>query len=265
VLCCRDLTPIDEIGGIQRGTWQIVSSAVMNPLKGVTDLVAEPYKHYQAEQSWKSTWEGTWKGVKSLVQSPLIVAKDAIDGTKKIVQGVMETPEMVTNWKNGLTFNEFMGWTFGYPVKGLEQFPGEVGDILCIQQTMSVHYVLKIDDNTVFHPLGPNCDDDNLYDAQESSDEEEDEEDELGDELSTSKLKYIKKQFSSATLTVIDAKYCIVQNPVENVAFIFKAVEGEQVIKNATDEEKKYAPCRSCEHFCFLSRYGVNFEVENEK
>ncbi|ETO06327.1 hypothetical protein RFI_31071, partial [Reticulomyxa filosa] len=127
-----DVSIVNQTSGITGGTLQIVSGLVVNPLKGASDLFVEPYQHVKADPSLESAGKGLLKGTKSLLMAPLNIIADTLGGTKKIVDGILDAPQAISNLTNGLKFNIFCGWTMAYSVSELNEFPGNIGDIIVI-------------------------------------------------------------------------------------------------------------------------------------
>ncbi|ETN98801.1 hypothetical protein RFI_38688, partial [Reticulomyxa filosa] len=132
VIYDTNINIINQTNGITGGTLQIVSGLVVNPLKGASDLFVEPYQHVKADPSLESAGKGLLKGTKSLLMAPLNIIADTLGGTKKIVDGILDAPQAISNLTNGLKFNIFCGWTMAYSVSELNEFPGNIGDIIVI-------------------------------------------------------------------------------------------------------------------------------------
>ncbi|ETO16141.1 hypothetical protein RFI_21216 [Reticulomyxa filosa] len=251
----RNVEPTHFGAGLAGGVYQMVKGAVVHPLKGVSDLVVEPYKHVKAKPCLKSAGVGLMKGTKSVLVSPF-----------KIFEGLFNTPQALINFSQGERYDTIMQWTKAHKIKDLTQFPGKVGDMLCVHEGMYAHCMLKFDDDTVIHRTGRVI---QHKDGSAKSVLSSGKFVQCG--VETSSLSEIQREYGKHILTVEDAQYCIVKGigDESHIYFIYKVFEPQDIVTNAFEymddpiEKKGWNLfSKNCEHFCFKCRYGIHFSSQ---
>ena len=201
-------------------------------------------------------------GLRNTVESPFLVVKDALDGTKNIVKGVFNTPEASLNYTRGLRFNSWMGWIKGHKIQSLKSFPGEPGDMLCIQQVLYSHVMIKLDDEHVIHRNGE------VNAVKNGASQVEIRESHAGIVRST--LAEIKDVYDDQCITVVNADYCIAK--VDDKYLVYKRRIQDDIIETANACLKTDAQTngwelfgKNCEHFCFNILFGVDMSIQIQK
>eukprot|EP01084_Bolivina_argentea_P000410 770_1 len=256
----NEIEPTHIISGLTGGIKEITFS-VGRPLKGLFDIVYKPYELYKKDKdkSFSNVPKGVWIGLRNTVASPCMVAKDAICGTKKIVSGILNTPGAGWMYHQGYRFNSWIGWTTGYKIKTLNRFPGKVGDMLCVQQTIYSHTMIKLGKNRVIHRTGEANSGKRGFSKMEIRN--------VHAGIAISSLDQIQKCYKGQCITVVDADYCVVKKDEKHL--VYKKRSTKDIIKMANDCYSINANSsgwelfrKNCEHLCFWILYGVDISIQ---
>ena len=229
------------------------------------DIFYMPYKCAKKNNNTAiGAFQGFVTGIRNTVESPFMIVKDVLCGTKKIVKGVFNTPEATMMFYHGMRFNSWMGWSAAHKISKLTHFPGRAGDMLCVQNGMYSHTMIKVDDNTVVHRTGTS----QVRGADISQCAIADVNVHAG--ITRSSLEDLQSDYETQSITVVDADYCIV---VEDKQYlVFKKREERDIMETIdnclNDDEQSNGWAlysKNCEHFCFWVRYGVDTSIQINK